>query len=134
MIEAQTTPVLRILLHMFLVASLVACAGCDHSRERRCRIAVRSLAACPESKVEQELAKVLRFGGYALPDVEEELPVTPKRGRLRLLRALALLDDPESLPFLRQVARWDDQPMVRERAAEVARDISARKASGAKAK
>lgn len=111
---------------LVLILALGAGAvGCDDRRERRSRIAVRSLAACPESKVEQELAKVLSYGRYALPDIEQELPVSPKLGRLRLLRALARLADPEALPFVRHVARWDEQEEVRQRAAEVARELAA---------
>lgn len=113
--------------HPLLPAALLALAllllggGCeDDPRERRCRLAVRSLVACPESRVDGELAKVLAYSRYALPDIEQEFHVSPRLGRLRLLRALAKMGDAEALPFARHVARWDEEPEVRKRAEQLA--------------
>ena len=114
---------MRTVVAIVLVAALQA--GCVDSTEREqpCRIAVKSLAAAPENRAAGELQKVLRFGRYALPDIEQELQIASVVGRKRLLEALRRLREPESIPFLETVARWDEAKEVRALASEIASDL-----------
>ncbi len=102
---------------------LLGLGGCADEREHPCRIAVKSLAAAPENRASGELEKVLRFGRYALPDIEQELHTASVTGRKRLLEALRRLKEREAIPFLEIVARHDESQEVRALAAEVAASL-----------
>jgi hypothetical protein len=108
---------------LLLSAVLLALAGCTDEREQPCRLAVRSLAAAPEDRAAGELKKVLAFGRYALPDIEQELHAASTTGRKRLIEALRKLREREAIPFLEIVARWDEEPEVRALAREVAASL-----------
>ena len=111
---------------MRFLLCLPACLGllsCDADRERASHIAVKSLAAAPESKVPGEMQRVLALGRYALPDIEQEIHGASSRGRLRLLEALRRLKDREALPLVDTVARWDVDPGARALAKEVAQEL-----------
>jgi len=90
--------------------------GCDDDRERKCQLAVRSLAAAPEAKAAHEMERVIAFGRYALPDIEQEIHTANVRGRERLLEAISRLRLTEALPLTEYVARWDESAQVRARA------------------
>jgi hypothetical protein len=94
--------------------------GCAREeREQATRRAVKSLVAAPEEYVAGERRRVVAFGRYALPDIEQEFHSADPGGRVRLLEALERLAQEESLPFLKLVARWDEDDAVRKRAAKV---------------
>jgi hypothetical protein len=109
----STLPILALL--MALVGS---CVSTDE--EWACRLAVKRLVAAPERLVEAETRRVVAYGTYALPDIEQELHVAPAKGRLRLLEALRRIGSPESLPLLEFLGRRDTDDAVRERAAQIA--------------
>jgi hypothetical protein len=98
--------------------------ACTDSRERPCRIAVKSLALAPDNKAAGELVKVVAFGRYALPEIEQEYHYASTKGRLRYLDALRRIKDADAVRFLQVVARWDDDDAVRRTAKQVADDIS----------
>jgi len=108
----------RYVLLLFCL-TLASCVN-DLDRERRCRLAVRSLAAAPQRAVESELDKVVAFGSYALPDIEQAMHSAPVAKRLRLLRAIERVQAPEAIPFLRFLARWDTDDAVRRTAKQTA--------------
>lgn len=109
-----------------LLLALLAAACTDTTvREQPCRLAVKSLAAAPEVHARGELQKVLRFGRYALPDIEQEFHGATVVGRKRLLEALRRLKEREAVPFLELVARSDEHAEVRALAAEVATSLRA---------
>lgn len=107
------------------MAALVLLAACanDLERERGSRIAARSLVAAPETKVEGELDRMVAFGPYALPDIEQEMHNAPVAGRLRLLRAIERIGSREAVPFLTFLASHDGDKLVRRRAATLARSL-----------
>jgi hypothetical protein len=108
------------------VAATALCTlflGCADDRERLCHIAAKSVVAAPENKARGEMDKLLSFGRYALPDIEQEFHAANATGRLRLLEVLRRLGLPEALPFLQVVVRWDGEEEVRRAAEEVARAL-----------
>jgi hypothetical protein len=109
--------------YLLCVAACGWILSCSPDRERASHIAVKSLAAAPQNKVPGEMARVLSFGRYALPDIEQEIHGASIQGRLRLLEALSRLKDKEAIPLLDTLARWDADPEVRKRAHEVAREL-----------
>ncbi len=100
--------------------------GCSDNRERPCHIAAKSVVAAPESKARGEMERLLAFGRYALPDIEQEFHGASTTGRLRLLEVLRRLRLPETIPFVEVVARWDAEDKVREEAKAVAAEIAQR--------
>jgi hypothetical protein len=107
-----------------LVLALTPALACTDARERPCRIAVKSLGVAPDGKAAGELAKVVAFGHYALPDIEQEFHASTLKGRLRYLDALQRIRSSDSVAFLRTVARWDSDDAVRKGAAELARQLT----------
>jgi hypothetical protein len=91
-----------------LVVGLALAACHDDERERKCQLAVRSLVAAPEDRAAGELEKVLAFGRYALPDIEQEYHAARRAGRARLIEALSRIADPEAVPLLALLARWEE--------------------------
>lgn len=110
----------RTLPTAFALLSLASLGGCDDDNERRCRLAVKSLVAAPNDRASGELDKVVAFGRYALPDIEQEFHSASVTGRRRLLDALGRLRLDEARPFLVFVARWEVDPDVRRQAAHLA--------------
>jgi len=110
---------------VILVLLLVFLASCTDEREQPCRIAVKSLAAAPENRAAGELQKVLAFGHYALPDIEQELHSANAVGRKRLIEALRRLKEKGAIPFLEIVACWDESAEIRSLAKEVAASLRA---------
>jgi hypothetical protein len=108
---------------LFLVMLLLSAGACTDEREQASRLVVKSLAAAPKDKAAREAEKVLSFGRYALPDIEQELQVSPLEGKLRLLDVLERLKDREALPFLDFLARWEREEAARKRAGQVAKAI-----------
>jgi hypothetical protein len=107
-----------------LLALLLLCSCANEiERERACRLAVKSLVAAPPSKVPGELARVVKHGRYALPDIEQEMHQAPAGSRLRLLDAIERIGDAEAVPLLEFVARHDTEDRVRKRARYVARTL-----------
>jgi hypothetical protein len=96
--------------------TVLSVVSCGKDLERSSRIAVKSLVAAPENKVEQELAKVVALGRYALPDIEQEFHSAPGQGRLRLLEALRQLALPEAVPFVQTIERWEQDEAVKKQA------------------
>jgi hypothetical protein len=107
-----------------LTTLLFGLAACTDSRERPCRIAVKSLALAPDNKAAGELVKVVSYGRYALPEIEQEYHYASTKGRMRYLDAMQRIKDAEAVRFLRVVVRWDDNDAVRRRAKEVADELS----------
>lgn len=103
-----------------LLALVVALSGCTDPRERPCRISVKSLGAAPDRKAPGELEKVVAYGRYALPDIEQEFHGASVKGRLRYLDALARIGSEEAVRFLQLVGRWDGDDAVRRGARELA--------------
>ena len=108
---------------LLLLLLLPLASACTDRRERPCRIAVKSLAAAPDSRAPGELEKVVAFGHYALPDIEQEFHATSLKGRLRYLDALRRIRSTDSVAFLETVARWDPDDAVRRGAADLARGL-----------
>jgi hypothetical protein len=104
---------------LLLLATLVA--GCGDQRERRCRLAVKSLVAAPADRAPGELDKVVSFGRYALADIEQEYHAAGPTGRVRLLEALDRLRLPEAQPFLEFAARIETDLQVRRQVEVLAR-------------
>jgi hypothetical protein len=104
-----------------LVLLLGLLAACSDTDERRCHLAVKSLIAAPADKARGELDRVLAFGRYALPDIEQEFHAASSAGRGRLLDALDRLRLAEAQPFLELVTRLETDPALREQAAHLAR-------------
>ena len=88
----------------------------------------KSVVAAPESKARGEIDRLLAFGRYALPDIEQEFHGASTTGRLRLLEVLRRLRLPETIPFLEVVARWDTEQKVRKEAEAVAAALAQRPA------
>ena len=111
------------------VAVAIAVAGlllsCDDSRgqDYYTRMAVKGLATAPAGKERMQLGKVVAKGSHALPDIEQEFHSADPAGRRRLLEALERLKDRQALPFVRYVARWDEDPGVRKEAARVSKTL-----------
>lgn len=94
--------------------------NCTDTREHDSRMAVKSLIAAPESKVRLAMSKVLTFGSYSLPDVEQEFHSALPEGRLRLLDVIERLGDQSAIPFLEFLSRWEPDSQVRQRAKVIA--------------
>ena len=109
---------------LLLLSAVMLVSACTDRRERPCRIAVKSLGVAPDSKAAGELEKVVAFGHYALPDIEQEFHASTLKGRLRYLDALQRIRSSDSVAFLRTVARWDSDDAVRKGAAELARQLT----------
>jgi hypothetical protein len=103
-----------------LLACWVLTPACSSERPRESRRAVKALVDAKDEQTQRLTRAVVAFGRYALPDIEQEFQEAPRRGRLLLLRAIERIGDPDALPFLDHVARWDDEPRVRHKAARVA--------------
>ena len=114
-----------LLLGLALLALLAPVASCGRDVERQCRIAVRSLVAAPKNRVAGELDKVVAFGRYALPDIEQEFHSSSTAPRGRLLDALSRLNLRESIPFVELAARWEKDATVRSQAEAVLRKLRA---------
>ena len=119
-------------LHMAAVAAaaLGTLSACDDSRgpEYYSRMAVKGLATAPVNKVRMQMGKVVARGSYVLVDIEQEFHGADVKGRKRLLGALERLKDPQALPFVRYIARWDENPRVRKEAARVSATLAPRQA------
>ncbi len=90
--------------------------ACERQDEWRVRIAVKGLATAPERHVPQSMAKVVAFGRLALVDIEQVIQGAEEPGRLRLMKALRKIGDPEAIPLLQIIARWDPSKTVRQEA------------------
>jgi len=110
-----------------LLLLLAACPSKDE--ERSARIAVKRLTASPESKLPQEMERVVALGTFVLPDIEQEMHATPAAGRLRLVEAMRRIRSPEGLALLDFLARWDTDDTVRRRASLAAAAIRDRSRS-----
>lgn len=106
-----------------LLGAMLLCS-CDNNRDYYTRMAVKGLATAPVDMVRSQTAKVVAKGSHALPDIEQEFHGADNEGRKRLLEALRLIKDPAALPFVRYVARRDDDDKVRKDAARVARALA----------
>ncbi len=115
---------LPVLLRVSLVCLVLPLCGCDTNRDYYTRMAVKGLATAPADMVDSQTDKVVAKGSHALPDIEQEFHGADPPGRRRLLEALRLIKDPRALPFVRYVARWDDDAKVRKEAERVARALS----------
>jgi hypothetical protein len=113
----------RHILRLLVISTLLLSCGDD--RERRCHLAVKSLVAAPADRAAGELEKVVAFGRYALPDVEQEFHAASPTGRRRLLDALDRLRLREAQPFLAFVARWETDQALRRQAMVLARRFAA---------
>ena len=118
-----TRPPLVLVPALLLAVLLGSTAGCTDDRERACRLAVKSLVAAPDKHLRTEMAKVVAFGTYALPDIEQEMHGAPIKGRLRLLDAVRRIGSPEAVPLLDFLIRVDTDDAVRKEAQKVARQL-----------
>jgi hypothetical protein len=98
-------------------------SGCSQDSEWRGRLAVRRLIKAPESLVFYEMAHVVSYGAWILPDIEQELHLCPAAERLRLIEAIRKIGAKESLAFLQFISRWDTDPTVRKRAIYALREL-----------
>ena len=112
-------------IHTSACLALLLLGSCANEikREQACRLAVKSLVAAPETRVAGELARVVKHGRYALPDIEQEMHQAPLASRLRLLDAIERIGEAEAVPLLDFLARWDTADKVRVRARNVARTL-----------
>jgi hypothetical protein len=106
-----------------MLTALLGSLACTDDRERACHTAVKSLVAAPDKHLKSEMAKVVAFGTYALPDIEQEMHGAPIKGRLRLLDALRRIGSAEAVPLLDFLIRVDTDDAVRKEAGKVVRQL-----------
>jgi hypothetical protein len=100
-------------------------SACDDSRGREyyTRMAVKGLVTAPAGKERMQMGKVVAKGSHALPDIEQEYHGADPASRLLLLEALERINDRQALPFVRYVARWDEDPKARKLASRVSKSL-----------
>jgi hypothetical protein len=104
-----------------LAALLPACQ--DTQREKESRMAVKRLVSAPDGKEARELERVVSFGRYTLPDIEQESHAAPSKSRLRLVDAVRRIGSRDALPWLDFLARWDSDEAVRRGAKRAGEDL-----------
>lgn len=118
----------------FLLLLAASSAACEDPREHESRQAVKQLVKATPSRVRAARERVARIGRFALVDIEQELHGADLATRLRLIATIREIGDPEALPLLRFLERWDDEQLAREaaREARLALEAAASKGRGSK--
>jgi|GEM_PF-6387617 HEAT repeat protein len=103
-------------MHLILGFLFLMLPACDGKRESRSRAAAKYLAKARGPAINSARPHVVKFGSFALPDIEEQLSATTAQGRLNMIEALDAIGDPEAKPLLRILIRWAKDPLVRQSA------------------
>lgn len=111
----------RLLILTLLFFSLSAC---EAKQESRCRAAAKHLAKARGAAINSARPHLVKFGAFALPDIEEQLSANSTQGRLNMIEALDAIGDREAAPLLRILARWAEDPLVRKSAEETLAKLS----------
>ena len=114
----------RLLTVLSLAIALPLCSGCEDTREAKCRLWVQRLIKARTRQVEVAHKRVVAFGRYAIPEIEQEFPSATADQKIRLLEALGGIADKEAIPLLIIISERDPNSDVRERAKRIAKKLT----------
>lgn len=106
--------------------ALLLLAACASPADRDVHLAVKGLVESKDSLVKYHMARVVGLGRPALLEIEQQFQGASTTERLRLLEALEFIGEPEALPLVRHVARWEQDRVIREAAQGVVKALARR--------
>lgn len=96
-----------------VLLGLLVAAGCEDRSYREIGAQVDVLTKGAGELVPAALARLGRIGRPAIPQIETALHTASARGKLNLIKALAMVGDGEAAPILQHFATFDTNPEVR---------------------